>query len=153
MKEIRDLAVYYAFSGYYDCYKGCRKSYDKVKKVDNQLNTAPASVRGHIFAFTNNGTFNYVSTRFHQFFFLLRLFCIILETTTFQIAVKKAPLLFCSDTPVSQSTQSTHLVVSLLEPVDLSSERSIKIILHSVFLLIPALLFPLASFPAFKSKF
>lgn len=63
MEDIRNLAVYYAYSGYYDCYKQCKKSYDKLEKVNNQLNTSPASIRGHVFSFNQNGTFNFVSTR------------------------------------------------------------------------------------------
>ena len=65
MNDMRNLAVYYAYSGYYECYKKCKRAYDKLELVDAKLNTAPASVRGHVFAFTAaNSTFHFISTRF-----------------------------------------------------------------------------------------
>ena len=61
----RDMAIYYAYSGFYHCYEGCGvKSYTQSKeKVDPLLNSAPASVRGHVFSFTKPGNYTYMSSR------------------------------------------------------------------------------------------
>ena len=61
----RDLAIYYAYSGFYHCYEGCgTKSYKQSKeKVDPLLNTSPASVKGHIFSFNKPGNYTYMSSR------------------------------------------------------------------------------------------
>ena len=61
----RDMAIYYAYSGFYHCYEDCgAKSYTQSKeKVDPLLNTAPASVNGHVFSFNKPGNYTYMSSR------------------------------------------------------------------------------------------
>lgn len=70
MDDLRNLAVYYAYGGYYECFKKCKRAYDKLDLIDPKLNMAPASIRGHVFALTAapNSTFHFISTRFSTLF-------------------------------------------------------------------------------------
>ena len=60
---IEDLALYFAFGGFYHCRAKCEKSLESGLTVDAQLNLAPASAAGHVIQL-NPGSYFYACTRY-----------------------------------------------------------------------------------------
>ena len=66
----KDLALYFASSGYYQCASKttCNNSFDLLAALDSNLNGAPASVAGAIVSFKNSKSiYNYICSRNNNF--------------------------------------------------------------------------------------
>lgn len=68
--EVKDLALYFSSSGYYQCVKAAtcdQKSYEKLAAVDSELVNAPASFSGALLKFTEPNRYNYMCTKNNNF--------------------------------------------------------------------------------------
>jgi hypothetical protein len=65
----KDLALYFASSGYYQCVSKsvCSDSFDIKTALDSDLNNAPGSVPGAIIRFKSSKKYYYICSRNNNF--------------------------------------------------------------------------------------
>ena len=68
MKDMNNLMVQLASSGYYECVEGCDKSIGNLEALQVELNNAPASWNGNVLRFIkSNSAFQFLATRNNNF--------------------------------------------------------------------------------------